>query len=125
MTGLSYEKLHAYSTEEDSLKAVEVAGHMLRQEMVTRVIITGVTPPSAGADKQVIGNIYLEGEQTFYSAMPYNGKNFSGTGVLFASVLMGSMMRGDDLKNAIQQEAEFLTAPFMMPAWRKFRKWKE
>jgi pyridoxine kinase len=110
LTGLSYEKLHAYSTEEGFMKALEAAGHMLQQETGARVIITGVTPPSRDADKLVIGNMYLEGEETFYSAMPYNGKNFSGTGDLFASVIMGSMMRGDNLKKAIQLGAEFLTA---------------
>ncbi|MFS0647317.1 pyridoxamine kinase [Siminovitchia sp. 179-K 8D1 HS] len=110
LTGLSYEKLHAYSNAEDFMKALEEAGHILRQKTGARVIITGVTPPSADPDNQVVGNLYLDGDTTFYSAMPYNGKNYSGTGDLFASVIMGSMMRGDDFKNAIQLAAEFLTA---------------
>lgn len=110
LTGLSYEKLHNYSNEKDFMKALEEAGHILQQETNAQVIITGVNPPSADTDKQLIGNMYLDGERTFYSAMPYNGKSYSGTGDLFASVMMGSMMRGENLKKSIQVAEEFLTA---------------
>lgn len=110
LTGLSYEKLHSYSYEKDYLKAIEDAGNILQQETDAQVIITGVNPPSADSDKQFIGNMYLDGNKTFYSAMEYNGKNYSGTGDLFASVIMGSMMRGENLEKSVQLAVTFLTA---------------
>jgi len=110
LTGLSYEKLHSYSNEKDYMKAVEEAGNILQQETGAQVIITGMNPPSADSDKQFIGNMYLDGNRTFYSAMQYNGKSYSGTGDLFSSVIMGSMMRGEKLAKSVQLAEAFLTA---------------
>ncbi len=110
LTGLSYEKLHKYTNEKDFLKALEEVGTIMQQETGAQVIITGVNPPSADIDNQLIGNMYLTGDGTFYRAMPYNGKSYSGTGDLFASIIMGSMMRGEDLKKSIQLAEEFLSA---------------
>ncbi|WP_338448639.1 pyridoxamine kinase [Niallia oryzisoli] len=109
LTGLSYEKLHSYSNEKDYIKALEEAGNTLQQETGAQVIITGVNPPSADSDKQSIGNMYLDGNRTFYTAMEYNGDSYSGTGDLFASVIMGSMMRGEDLEESVQLAVKFLT----------------
>ncbi|MGN1387512.1 MAG: pyridoxamine kinase [Bacillus sp. (in: firmicutes)] len=110
LTGLSYEKLHSYSNENDFIKALEDAGKTLQQETEAKVIITGVNPPSADTEKQFIGNMYLDGNKTAYGAMPYNGKSYSGTGDLFASVIMGSMMRGENLEESVQLAEAFLTA---------------
>ncbi|WP_050613910.1 pyridoxamine kinase [Bacillus testis] len=108
LTGLSYEKLHSYSDERDFIKALEEAGKTLQQETKAKVIITGVNPPSAHTNQQLIGNMYVDGNKTLYSAMPYNGEGYSGTGDLFASVIMGSLMRGDDLEKSIRLAEEFL-----------------
>lgn len=110
LSGISYKKLHRYSNERDYLKAVEEAGNILQQESGAQVIITGMNPPSADSDKQYIGNMYLDGDKTFYRAMEYNGMSYSGTGDLFASVIMGSMMRGESLEKSVQLAEAFLTA---------------
>ena len=110
LTGLSYEKLHSYVNDDDFIKALEEAGMTLQQETDAKVIITGVNPPTADSNKKFIGNMYLDGNKTFYGAMPYNGKSYSGTGDLFASVIMGGMMRGEGLDKSVQLAEEFLTA---------------
>ncbi|WP_410984355.1 pyridoxamine kinase [Bacillus cereus] len=110
LTGLSYEKLYSYLNESDFIEALEEAGKTLQQETDAKVIITGVNPLSADPDKQFIGNMYLDGNKTFYSTIPYNGKSYSGTGDLFASVIMGSVMRGDGLEKSVQLAEAFLTA---------------
>ncbi len=110
LTGLSYEKLHNYSNKEDFIKALEEAGNALQQQTNAKIIVTGVNPPSNNMDKQFVGNLYLDGTGTFYSEIPYNGKSYSGTGDLFASVVMGSLMRGEDLQKSLQLAQEFLTA---------------
>lgn len=61
------------------------------------------------AGKRSIGNMYLEGNSAFYQAMEYNEKSYSGKGDLFASAIMGSMMRGENLENAVQLTVKFLT----------------
>ncbi|MBB6444361.1 pyridoxamine kinase [Bacillus benzoevorans] len=110
LTGLSYKKLQGYANEKDYLKALENAGNILQQESGAQVIITGVNPPSADSLRKLIGNMYLDGSKTFYSTIQYNGKSYSGTGDLFASVIMGSMMRGENLEKAVQLAETFLTA---------------
>ena len=110
LTGLSYEKLHSYTNENDFIKALEEAGKTLQQETDAKVIITGVNPPTGDSDKKFIGNMFLDGNKTHYGAMPYNGKSYSGTGDLFASVITGSMMRGESLEQSVQLAEKFLTA---------------
>ncbi|MDZ5606038.1 pyridoxamine kinase [Bacillus pseudomycoides] len=110
LTGLSYEKLYNYLNESDFIEALEEAGKTLQQETDAKVIITGVNPPSADPDKQFIGNMYLDGNKTLYGTIPYNGKSYSGTGDLFASIIMGSMMREEGLEKSVQLAEAFLTA---------------
>ncbi|MFJ8262906.1 pyridoxamine kinase [Rummeliibacillus sp. NPDC094406] len=110
LTGLSYDKLHNYSNEKDFIQAIEEAGKTLQQETRAQVIITGVNLPISHSDEQFIGNMYLDGDSTFYSTIPYNGKSYSGTGDLFASIIMGGMMRGEDLRKSVQLAENFLTA---------------
>lgn len=109
LTGLSYEKLHSYSNEKDFLKALEEVGNTLQLETSAKVVLTGITPPPKDSGQQFVGNMYLDGSKTYYSEMPYNGKSYSGTGDLFASIMMGSMMRGDDLEKSIELAEQFLT----------------
>ena len=108
LTGFSYEKLHSYHNEKDFLQAVEEAGKQLQQKSGAAVIITGINPPAANADMQSIGNMYLDGSKTFYHALQYNGKSYSGTGDLFASVIMGSLMRGENLEKSVELAESFL-----------------
>ncbi|MBY0599958.1 pyridoxamine kinase [Bacillus bingmayongensis] len=110
LTGLSYEKLYSYLNESDFIEALEEAGKTLQQETDAKVIITGVNPPSADPDKQFIGNMYLDGNKTLYGTIPYNGNSYSGTGDLFASIIMGSMMREEGLEKSVQLAEAFLTA---------------
>ncbi|MEH7108330.1 pyridoxamine kinase [Bacillus sp. JJ1764] len=110
LTGRSYKKLSGYSDEKDYMKAIEEAGCILQQETGAQVIITGINPPAANSDEKVIGNMYLDGSNIFYNRMQYNGKSYSGTGDLFASVIMGSIMRGENLEKSVQLAEAFLTA---------------
>ncbi|WP_153731519.1 pyridoxamine kinase [Sporosarcina obsidiansis] len=110
LTGLSYDSLYRYTNEKDFLQAIQEAGQQLRQETGAHVIITGIDPPSEQKDTQMIGNMYIDDVQSIYSCSPFNGKSYSGTGDLFASVLMGSLMRGEDISQAIRLAETFLTA---------------
>lgn len=109
LSGLSYDKLHGYTSAHDYIQALEEAGNQLRQATNAEVIITGVNTLDSDSNKRQIGNLYIDEKNTFYHGMEYNGKSYSGTGDLFASVIMGSIMRGDRLKNAVQLAVTFLT----------------
>ncbi|MEB2300420.1 pyridoxamine kinase [Lysinibacillus xylanilyticus] len=110
LTGLSYEKLQSYQDDSDYLQALEEAGHQLQQTTGANVIITGLNPPPADVNKRYVGNMYVDAERSFSSIREYNGESYSGTGDLFASVIMGGMMRGQDLVESMKLAETFLAA---------------
>lgn len=110
LTGLSYEKLQSYRDDADYIKALEEAGHQLQQTTGANVIITGLNPPPADASKRYVGNMYVDAQRSFSSIREYNGESYSGTGDLFASVIMGGMMRGQDLVESMKLAEAFLAA---------------
>lgn len=110
LTGLSYEKLQSYQVDADYLQALEEAGQQLQQTTGANVIITGLNPPPADANKRYVGNMYVDTERSFSSIREYNGESYSGTGDLFASVIMGGMMRGQDLVESMKLAETFLAA---------------
>lgn len=110
LTGLSYEKLQSYQDDADYIKALEEAGHQLQQTTGANVIITGLNPPPADASKRYVGNMYVDAQRSFSSIREYNGESYSGTGDLFASVIMGGMMRGQDLVESMKLAEAFLAA---------------
>lgn len=110
LTGLSYEKLQNYQNESDYIQVLEEAGHQLQHETGANVIITGLNPPPADANKRYVGNMYIDANRSFYSIRDYNGESYSGTGDLFASVIMGGMMRGQDIVESMKLAEAFLAA---------------
>ncbi|ARK23404.1 pyridoxine kinase [Sporosarcina sp. P37] len=107
LTGSSYDALHRLTNEQDYLKAIEEAGRQMQQETRAEIIITGINPPGLQA---AVGNMYINDAHTIYSSVSYNGKSYSGTGDLFASVLMGGRMRGMNLEQSITLAENFLSA---------------
>lgn len=110
LTGLSYERLQSYQNELDYIHALEEAGQQLQQTTGANVIITGLNPPAADADKRYVGNMFVDSERSFHSIRNYNGESYSGTGDLFASIMMGGMMRGQDLMESMKLAETFLAA---------------
>jgi len=109
LTGLSYEKLQSYQHEINYMQALEEAGFQLQQATGANVIITGLNPP-ADAGKRYVGNMYIDANRSFHSIRDYNGESYSGTGDLFASIIMGGMMRGQDLVESMKLAETFLAA---------------
>ena len=107
LTGLSYDKLQSYQANEDYLLAIEEAGRQLQSATNASVIITGLNPPAISETRRV-GNMYIDGSRLFHSLQEYNGESYSGTGDLFASVIMGGMMRGQDIVETMKLAERFL-----------------
>ncbi|MGG0670980.1 pyridoxamine kinase [Sporosarcina koreensis] len=109
LTGLSYDSLQNYQANEDYLSAIEEVGRQLQSSTNAKVIITGLNPPAI-SETRYVGNMFIEGSRTFHSLQEYNGKSYSGTGDLFASVIMGGMMRGQDVAETMELAEKFLSA---------------
>jgi len=110
LTGVSYDKLQGYRSESDYIQALEEAGRQLQHLTGARVIITGLNPPPADSNQRTIGNLVVDTNHTYYRLRDFNGESYSGTGDLFASVIMGGMMRGQDLVESMKLAETFLTA---------------
>ncbi len=110
LTGLSYEKLQSYQNESDYIQVLEEAGHQLQHVTGANVIITGLNPPPADVNKRYVGNMYVDANHSYYRIRDYNGESYSGTGDLFASVIMGGMMRGQDIVESMKLAEAFLAA---------------
>lgn len=109
LTGLSFERMQSYQHEIDYIQVLEEAGQQLQQATGAKIIITGLNPPTA-AGKRYVGNMFVDAERSFHSIRDYNGESYSGTGDLFASVIMGGMMRGQDLVESMKLAETFLAA---------------
>ncbi|MCG7343590.1 pyridoxamine kinase [Sporosarcina sp. ACRSL] len=109
LTGVPYDKLQSYEANEDYLLAIEEAGRQLQLATNANVIVTGLNPPALSQTRSV-GNMYIGADRSFHSLQEYNGESYSGTGDLFASVIMGGMMRGQDIGEAMKLAERFLTA---------------
>ncbi|MGG0642675.1 pyridoxamine kinase [Sporosarcina gallistercoris] len=109
LTGLSYDKLQTYRTVEEYVAALEDAGRQLQSDTNAKVIITGLNPPALSGTRRV-GNLYIDGASSYHRLQEYNGKSYSGTGDLFASVMMGGLMRGQDPVETLELAERFLTA---------------
>lgn len=110
LTNSHYEKLHSYHDASSFIQALEEIGQKLQQQTNAQVIITGIHTPTKEPSKQSIGNLFLDHDETFFSEQPYNGQSYSGTGDLFSAVVMGSVLRGQSLKAAMQLAESFITA---------------
>ena len=110
LAGVSYDKVQSYQNESDYIKALEEAGCQLQFRSSTKVIITGLNPPQLHPSKRAIGNLVIDGNQSYYNLLAYNGESYSGTGDLFASVIMGGLMRGQEVVESVKLAETFLSA---------------
>ena len=109
LVGMDYEELVSHSGEQDYLNRVtEVAQRLFaNSDRLKTVIITGII------HQTFIGNLVVTDSEGFwntsYFESPYNGQSFSGTGDLFASVVIGSLVNGQSAAEAVRKAMDFLT----------------
>ncbi|MBD7986227.1 pyridoxamine kinase [Sporosarcina sp. Sa2YVA2] len=110
LTGLSYKSLMQCTNESDFLQTIAEASEQLEMKKEAHILITSIHSPFATNDGRDIGNMYIHQGQTSYSTVPFNGRSYSGTGDLFASVIIGSIMRGESIPASIKLAEAFLQA---------------
>lgn len=108
LTGMDYQDLLAQKDREDFLSGVATCGEALRRPGQT-VVITGIQCLGEDASP-AIGNLALWDGGRFFHTQPYNGQSYSGTGDLFAAVLLGAVLTGKSIGQAIPLAGEFLAA---------------
>lgn len=105
MTGADYETVCALPMELKCEVIRQMADSLL-QRGTGCLIVTGVHFTEEGASK--IGNLLIDQERMEMIAFPYVGGSFSGTGDLFASVIAGGVVRGDDLTDLCRLAGQFV-----------------
>lgn len=105
LTNSNYQKLYNYHDEQSFIEALKEIGQLCYEQTNAKVIITGIHIPNS----QSIGNLLIDDNETFFSKQSYNGQSYSGTGDLFSAIIIGSVLRGQNLKSAIQLAEIFIS----------------
>lgn len=105
---VSYESLDAHRNDADYLERVgEVAGKLLDRAACEQTIITtGIFRQKE--HRTFVGNLIVSRTESSYQESLYTGKGFSGTGDLFASVVIGSLVCGEQPEHAVKRAINFL-----------------
>jgi pyridoxine kinase len=108
LSGVDFMSLTEGSTQDSYVdRIVEVARKVIaRSERGQTVIVTGIITKTFEGD--FIGNLAVTGDSYYYTKTPYTGKSFSGTGDLFASVIVGCLVKGLPVNEAILKAVNFL-----------------
>lgn len=110
LAGLNYDSLHDHSADADYLSRVaETACKLFTgADRLQTIIVTGIVIQKA--DSEHIGNLIVtvSDDRYEYFETVYNGQSFSGTGDLFSSVIIGSLVNGQSPAEAVQKAMNFL-----------------
>ena len=105
LTGTPWQDTTAMTTAEAEAFAGELARKMTAFG-ASQIVITGVP---CGDHIGTYGlDVTKEIDRAFFYSVTRQPKSFPGTGDIFASVLLGALMRGDDLFAATRAAADFV-----------------
>lgn len=108
LADVDYEKVISHRKEEDYLSRIEdICGQLLAKAQGKQtVVVTGVIREQKGIE--YVGNLAVSDTENVHVETPYTGMSFSGTGDLFASVICGSLVRGETIRQAMEKATDFL-----------------
>lgn len=108
LAGVSYEQLNAHQKETDFIQRITEVAHRVRETAKGEqtVVITGIVRKDEYGC--MVGNLAVSKEKEAYFENVYTNRSFSGTGDLFASVLIGSLVKGNDITAAVRLAMRFL-----------------
>ena len=103
-----YGKLISGCCEEKYLEKIQAICKKLLKESDRQqtIIVTGILRKEDGIE--YMGNMAVSEKENYYIEKKYTGKGFSGTGDLFASVICGSLIKGESTQQAIEKAVYFL-----------------
>jgi pyridoxine kinase len=108
LCSIDFQKLTAYSDDESYIeRIIDIAREFIAKSKNTKtVIVTGIISHNSTID--YIGNLAVSKDNSYYVKTPYTGKSFSGTGDLFASVIVGCLVKGISVDMAVDKAVNFL-----------------
>lgn len=108
LANADYDALNSHTSDADYLSYIEDAAHRIMPRAYNRqtIVITGIVRHLS--DASFVGNLAVTPDNSFYLETQYHGESFSGTGDLFASVIMGSLVNGLTIKEAMKKAVRFL-----------------
>lgn len=108
LADMDYDALTSHASDADYLSYIENAARRLLPRAFTdqMIVITGIVRKQP--DQSFVGNLAVTSEDSYYMETPYRGESFSGTGDLFASVIMGCLLNGLSIEDAVQKAVCFL-----------------
>lgn len=103
-----YDTLTSRASDTDYLSYIEdiARGLLPRAHTEQTIVITGIVRRLS--EQSFVGNLAVTSEHRCYTETPYHGESFSGTGDLFASVIMGCLVNGLTIEEAMQMAVRFL-----------------
>ena len=108
LADVDYESVIADRQEENYIEKLQSLCETVlkKAKKPQTVIVTGILREKEG--KEYVGNLVVAKERRFYKDAPYTGMGFSGTGDLFASVICGSLVKGQSIQEAVEKAIYFL-----------------
>lgn len=108
LTDTDYDALNSHASDTDYLSYIEDAARRIMPRAYTSqtIVITGIVRHAPG--KSFVGNLAVTPDNSCYLETQYHGESFSGTGDLFASVIIGSLINGLTIKEAMKKAVRFL-----------------
>jgi pyridoxine kinase len=108
LCGVDYDKLYSHVNDEDYTKQIADLARVLisKSKRSKTVVVTGII--STDNSRTYIGNLAVTSNDIYYVKSPYTEKSFSGTGDLFASVIIGCLVKGVSINTAIDTAVNFL-----------------
>lgn len=94
LADIDYHILTKHASDKDYLSYVEDTARKLLPRALTSqtIVITGIVRRQP--DCAFVGNLAVTAKNHYYLETPYLGESFSGTGDLFASIIIGSLVNG-------------------------------
>ncbi|MCL2864518.1 MAG: pyridoxamine kinase [Lachnospiraceae bacterium] len=90
------------------LKKIKHMAEVLLGKGTKQVVVTGIRFLDETTKEKRMGNFIATDTERKLIDFPYVDASFSGTGDLFASVLVGGMVRGDDLGQTVGLAGDFI-----------------
>ena len=81
-------------------------GILSKSKKSQTIVVTGILREEG--KERYVGNLVVSKEQRIYTETVYTGTGFSGTGDLFASVICGSLVKGESIQKAVEKATYFL-----------------
>ena len=108
LADIDYDALTRRASDTDYLSYIEEIARGLLPRAYTEqtIITTGIVRKLP--EQFSVGNLAVTSDDSYYAETPYRGESFSGTGDLFASVIMGCLINGLTIEEAMQKAVCFL-----------------